>query len=165
MGEGRSTILGLLILAGCIGLMWLRGYRLRRAWRKGIEALEAGDMQIAAAWLQSCVKQSPSWVPARRLLGRTLVALSRYEEAEKHLRLSAQFEPRNAEGYLELAMFLANCPPVRLDEAIDHFEKAAEFAPRLRQEADRMPQLAPLRDHPRWAEVAGEMVPNHLSSQ
>ncbi|GMV91232.1 MAG: hypothetical protein AMXMBFR82_10100 [Candidatus Hydrogenedentota bacterium] len=165
MDEGRSTILGLLILAGCIGLMWLRGYRLRRSWRKGIEALEAGDMQTAAAWLQSCVKQSPSWVPARRLLGRALVASGCFEEAEKHLRLAAQFEPRDAEGYLELAMFLANCPPVRLEEAIDQLAKAMEYAPRLRQEADRMPQLAPLRDHPRWAELAGEVVPNRASSQ
>jgi len=146
MDEGRSALLGLLILAGCIGFMWSRGYRMRRAWRKSIEALEAGDMATAVKWLKSCVKQSPSFVPARRLLGRTLVALHRFDEAEKHLRLAAQFEPRNAEGHLELAMFLANCPPLRLDEAVDYVAKAIEFAPRLREEAAGMAQLAPVRE-------------------
>jgi tetratricopeptide (TPR) repeat protein len=155
MDEGRSALLGLLILAGCIGFMWSRGYRMRRAWRKSIEALEAGDMATAVKWLQSCVRQSPSFVPARRLLGRTLVALRRFDEAEKHLRLAAQFEPRNAEGHLELAMFLANCPPLRLDEAVEHLAKAFEFAPKLRTEAGQMPQLASLRQHGRFQDLTG----------
>jgi len=154
VNDGAFSLWGLLILAGCIALLWSRGYRLRRAWKRSVEALEAGDTVAAEVALRSCVKQSPSWVPARRLLARTLVALRRFDEAEDHLRLVAQFEPRNAEGHLELAMFLANCPPVRADEAVASLTTAVEFAPRLREEIDRRPEFAVLREHPQFRAIA-----------
>ncbi len=150
MDEGKSALLGLLILGACIAFMWSRGYRMRRTWKRGIDALEAGDLAVAEKSLQSCVKQSPSFVPARRLLGRTLVALQRFDEAEAQLRLASQFEPRNAEGHLELAMFLANCPPVRPDEAVKSLSTALEFAPAIRATLGHRPEFARLRDDPQF---------------
>ena len=153
MDNGNSALWGLLILAGCIALLWSRGYRMRRAWKRSVEALEAGDTAAAEKALRSCVKQSPSSVPPRRLLARTLVAQRQFDEAEKHLRLVAQFEPRNADGHLELAMFLANCPPVRPEEAIGSLSTAIEYAPRLRADLGTMREFASLRDHPRFQEL------------
>lgn len=153
MDNGYSGLWGLLILAVCIALLWSRGYRLRRAWKRSVDALGAGDLVGAEKALRFCVKQSPSWVPARKFLARVLVALQRFDEAEKHLRLVAQFEPRNAEGHLELALFLANCPPARPDEAVQSLATAIEFAPRLRDEIGQKPELAALRDHPRFREL------------
>jgi len=152
--EGNLTLWGLLLLGACIAFVWSRGYRLRRTWKKSVDALDLGDMATAEKYLQSCVNQAPSWVPARRLLGRTLVALQRYDEAENHLRLVSKFEPRNAEGHFELAVFLANCPPVRPEDAIDSLSSAIEYGPRLRAGLEVRPEFAALRDHPRFRELA-----------
>jgi len=157
------AVWGVLILAGSIGLLWSRRHRLRRAWQQSVAALESGDMIAAEKALRSCVKQSPSWVPPRRLLARTLVALQRFDEAERHLRLAAEFEPRNAEGYLELAVFLANCPPVRLDESVEFLAKAVEFAPRLPEELAKMPQLQALHEHPGYKALLQAPV-RHIGS-
>lgn len=151
--EVPDALWGVLLLAGSIGLLWSRRYRLRKAWKDSVAALERGDFPAAERSLRKCVRQAPSWVPPRRLLGRTLVALRRFDEAEKELRLAMQFEPRNAEAYLELAVFLSNCPPIRLDEAIENLRTALHLAPALRDEVQQMSLLASLREHPGYEEA------------
>ncbi|MCC6487572.1 MAG: hypothetical protein IT364_08725 [Candidatus Hydrogenedentes bacterium] len=157
--EVPDVLWGLLLLAGSIGLLWSRRFRLRKAWKDGVAALERGDFPAAENSLRKCLRQAPSWVPPRRLLGRTLVALRRFDEAERELRLTAQFEPRTAEVHLELAVFLSNCPPIRLDEALDSLRTAVNLAPALSEEARRMPLLAPLREHPGFLEAVSAAGP------
>ena len=151
--DASDLLWGVLILGASIAFLWSRRYRLRKAWKDSIAALERGDFPAAERSLRKCLRQAPSWVPPRRLLGRALVALRRFDEAEKELRLAAQFEPRNPESHLELAVFLSNCPPVRLDEALASLRTALDFAPAMRDEVRRMPALALLRKHPAFQDV------------
>jgi Flp pilus assembly protein TadD len=127
-----------------------RRRRITGKWKQGVEAFERGDMEVAVKAFRACLRNAPTWVPARRLLGRALAAAHRIDEAEQELRLAAKLEPRNPEGHLDFAIFLARYAPDRADEAIDSLAEAVEHGPRLREQLAAIEPLAPLRDHPRF---------------
>lgn len=145
-----TTLIGLTVLAAAMWYFASRRRRIVGKWKEGVAAFERGDMETAAKALRVCLRDAPTWVPARRLLGRALVAAHRIDEAEKELRLAAELEPRNPDGHLDFAIFLAQFAPNRPDEAIDSLVRAVEHGPMLRDRLANLEPLAPLRDHPRF---------------
>jgi len=152
-----SIYVGVGILLGIILLRWgiahWRDMRLRQWWNKGQSAIEVNDMVGAEAALRQCVRMAPIYAPVRRLLGRVLARRHKIEEAEEHLRMGAELEPRNPDGYLDLAFFLALSSAGREDEAIDAFAKAIECAPDLRASLAAENRLAHLRRDERFRKL------------
>jgi len=145
-----TTVVGVTILAATLIYFASRRHRIVSKWNEGIQAFERGDMDAAAKAFRACLRNAPTWVPARRLLGRALAATHRVAEAEKELQLAAKLEPRNPEGHLDFAIFLAHYAPDRPDDAIDALAEAVEHGPRLREKLMSIEPLAPLRNHPRF---------------
>lgn len=145
-----TTLVGLTILVVTLAFFASRRRRIVSKWKEGAEAFQRGDMEAAAKALRACLRLEPAWVPARRLLGRALVATHRIDDAEKELRLAAEMEPRNPDGHLDFAFFLARFAPDRPDEAIDSLARAVEHRPLLREQLLNLEPLAPLRNHPRF---------------
>ena len=141
------------IMAWALAAKWSQGYRARKAWNRGCQAFDTGDIPGAERQFRRCVKLVPVWTLTRRMLGRILARQGHFAEAEEQFRFAAQLEPRNGEGYLDLGLFLATCPPARPDEALDMFAKAVEFAPNLREILAGADVLGSLRDHHRFKEL------------
>ena len=152
-----NIYLGLAILFGVMFLRWVFGYwrraRLRRWWNKGQDAIKLDDLVTAEVAFRECVRLAPIYAPVRRILGRVLARRRKLDEAEDHLRMGAELEPRNAAGHLELALFLAANRPGRAEEAIDAFAKAIEYAPALRKTLSQENSLAPLRHNERFQKL------------
>jgi Tfp pilus assembly protein PilF len=153
MSEYLGIAVAIALTGGGLAYRWSGGYRARKAWKLGCAAFESGDMPAAAAHFRRCVKLVPIWAITRRMLGRTLARQGQFAAAEEQFRFAAQLEPRNGEGYFDLAMFLATCPPERVDEAADMFATALEHTPELRGLLVEAEQLAALREHPRVKEL------------
>ncbi len=135
-----------------------QGSRIQALWAQATRAYEGGDYHTAITGFDAAVRMSPTFAPARRMRGRTYMQLGEYAHAEEDFRMAAALEPRNAEGYIDLGFFLATCPPPREDEAIDAFESAVAYAPRMRNDLAQAPQLAHLRNHPRFAALVDDAV-------
>ncbi|HOE64938.1 MAG TPA: hypothetical protein PLO62_00290 [Candidatus Hydrogenedentes bacterium] len=146
-----ALVLVVLALMGVgLGREWTRGRRAAAAWKKGVDAYSARDLDVARRSLNACVKLAPTWAPAHRLLGRVLWECGEHQEAEKRIRFGADLEPRNVEGHLDLAQFYLALPAPRETDALDALEKALDCAPALRSELSQFPLFAKLREHPRF---------------
>lgn len=149
------TIPALSVCLACVVYLWWRRERVVRAWARGVQACERGEMAVAETAFRLCVDQHPEWASARRMLARALVAREEYEGAEEQLRFAVRLEPKNVEGLIDLAIFLTNCPQALHEEAIDCVEKAIRIDPASRRKAARLEQLARLREHPRFQRLTG----------
>jgi len=125
------------------------GRRVTALWESGAAAFERQAFDEAQRAFARVVKLSPSSAAPRRMLGRTLVALNRPNEAEPQFRLAADLEPRNGEGRLELGVFLALHRPGLADEAFAAIEQAFALDPNLRTAMASWPLPPRLREHPR----------------
>jgi len=152
-GTGWVIVVVVALMVGRVATLWSRGYRARKAWTAGFEALKHGDVEAAEAAFRKCVRLIPSAAPAHRALGRILAHRGGFAEAEEHLQFATQLEPRNGEGHLDLGLFLAMCVPQRAEEAVDALAKAVEFAPRLREQLAAADALAGLRTNPRFRDL------------
>ena len=152
-----SIHVGVAILLSIILLRWAVGYwrqsRLKHWWRKGQAALEVHDFVAAEVALRECVRLAPIYAPVRRVLGRVLAHRHKLQEAEEHLRMGAELEPRNPAGHLDLGLFLAMTNPERIEEAIDALAKAVECDPDLRGALSNEARLMHLRQHKRFREL------------
>ena len=152
--------LGLLVVGGLVLVQvlsrLLRDLRLKRHWRHSQEALQTGDLVRAQAALKKCVALMPLWTPPRVLLGVVRARQGDLSGGEAHLKLAAEFHPRQPEGYLQLGLFYASFCPEREDDAINALSKAVEYAPELRESLAHEPRLARLRRHPRFKEIQGQ---------
>lgn len=148
MDVGSSLIGGALfaLMLGAWGWQWTRGRRAHAAWKQGLEALQRNDFAAAEKTFRRCVKAAPTSATARRMLGRALFMTGKHEEAEKTLRFGADLEPRNPEGFIELAIFYMARPAPDEAKALDALESAWPHAPRLLDELSQIPPLAPLRE-------------------
>lgn len=149
------TIPGLTICLACIVYLWWRRERVLRAWTRGVQACERGDMAAAETALRLCVDQHPEWASARRMLARALVAREEYEDAEVQLRAAVQLEPKNVEALFDLAIYLTNSPHALHDEALDCIERAIRIDPASRRKAAALDQFARLRELPRFQQLTG----------
>ncbi len=148
-----TTWVGIALLLSIIAAKMGAGYyqraRLTRAWQTGMQAYQAGDLESAQTAFGRCVKWAPIWVLSRRMLGRTLAARDRHQEAEEQFNFAVQLEPRNGESYIEFAAYLAARGPERMNEAIDMLAKGLELAPTFADQIRNAPGLGPLREHER----------------
>ncbi len=146
-----STWIGIALLLSIIAAKMGAGYyqrvRLTRAWETGIQAFEAGDLESAQTAFSHCVKWAPIWVLGRRMLGRTLAALERHNEAEEQFNFAVKLEPRNGESHIDFAAYLAARGQDRMDEAIEMLAKGLELAPNFADQIRNAPGLAPLREN------------------
>jgi tetratricopeptide (TPR) repeat protein len=69
-------------------------------------AVELGDREAALTWLQRALQTDPDSWRTHRNLGRLLLDLERYSEAEMHLRRTVQLFGDDAGGRLALARVL-----------------------------------------------------------
>ncbi|NUM54047.1 MAG: hypothetical protein HUU46_10425 [Candidatus Hydrogenedentes bacterium] len=120
-----------------------------------MEAYERKDFAEVRNAFRYVVKKYPGWAMARRMLARGLAGLGQHAEAEQELRLAAQLEPRNAEGHIDLAIFLASLPRDRHEEAVACIETALGVAPEMRPAVATLPQLRALHSHPQFRMLAG----------
>lgn len=149
-----NLLVGLLILAGLVGLqLGMRHFtqvRLQRAWNHSQEAIQAGDLDIAASHLEKCVRLAPLWLPGRRQLANVQTRRGRFEAAEAQLKMSADLQPKQAPGHLELGLFYALHMPDRTDEALTAIERGIACDPQFRSAIATNPAVQRLRDHPRF---------------
>ena len=152
--------LGLLVVGGLVMVRvlshTLHDLRLKRHWKQSQEALQADDLPRAEAALKKCVALMPLWTPPRVLLGVVRARQGDLPGGEAHLKLAAEFHPRQPEGYLQLGLYYATFCPEREDDAINALRKAIEYAPELRERLAHEPRLARLRHHPRFQEMLGQ---------
>jgi tetratricopeptide (TPR) repeat protein len=150
----NSAILGIVIvLTVVIVQVLLRQWkmvRLKNWWHRGDEAFKAGSYQDAERSFRACVKILPLWIPARTMLAVTLSQQGRLAEAEEQMKLSAELEPRRAEGHVDLGLFYAIQFKDRIEDAIAAFERAVSLRDDLRGELAREPRLRPLLVNPRF---------------
>ena len=150
-----STLIGVGICASILIAHVLQRRRIRAAWKRGMEAYERKDFDAVRTAFRYVVKKYPGWATARRMLARGLAGLGKHEEAEQELRFAAQLEPRNAEGHIDLAIFLASRTHERHDDAVACVETALEVAPSMRAAVATLPQLRVLHKHARFRDLAG----------
>lgn len=166
-GSITSTALGMFICACILAAYVLQRRWIRNAWKRGMEAYERKDFGEARTAFGYVVKKHPGWAMARRMFARGLAGLGQHAEAEQELRLAAQLEPRNAEGHIDLAIFLASLPRECHDEALACIETALDVAPNMRTALATLPQLRILHSHPRFRVLAGlpeiEITPAKLN--
>jgi len=136
--------------------VYTRRRRVQALWERGVKAYETRNLEEAYTLFARTVKLVPTAAVFRRMLGRTLMDLERLEEAEQHLRLAADLEPRNPDGHLDLAFFLASRAPDRPDEAIDSLTRAVECSPEVRRALAEPGPFASLRQHPRFQALLHE---------
>ena len=143
-----TTYVGLALVIGIVLARWGYGYwhthRVQNWWRKGQEAVNAGNLVAAEAAFRECVRLAPIVGPFHRAFGGVLARRGKLAEAEERLRFGAELEPRNAAGFMDLGYFLALCVPNRSQEAIEAFARAVVCAPDLRKRLAQEPHLAPL---------------------
>jgi tetratricopeptide (TPR) repeat protein len=112
--------LGWGLALACVLLMILSS--LTQARNRDYQSLEA-------IWRDTVVKR-PGNVRARHNYATTLLAQGRFREAEEHLRLALQLQPRHAD--VQGALGSALCAQGRLDEGIAYLQSALALAPRFR---------------------------------
>lgn len=123
----------------------IRFMRLKGAWARGNQALQASQLEAAEQEFRRCVRLMPMWKAGRSLLGVVLAQLGRLDEAEQEFKMVASLEPRQPDGHLALAYFYATHQPERADEAIGSFREAVKYDPSLLAKLQDDPRLAALR--------------------
>ena len=154
-----STLAGILILLALIGYqiahrLWVR-HSFQRWWEIGNDACRQHDWDTAETAFRHCARLLAPVAQVHRAFGAVLVRQDKLEEAEKHFRLAAGLEPKDAGGHADLGMFLALCTKDHIEEAIDSFEQAISCAPEIRQYLLDHPQLTALRENPRFRKLLG----------
>ncbi|MEA5424252.1 glycosyltransferase [Synechococcus sp. CCY9202] len=90
-------------------------------------ALERGDLNDAETLLQHCLQLEPDHGAAHHLLGKTLLAMGRPEEALHHQRCSCRCDPALGWNWFAAAELLQR--KQRWREAADHLQRAADALP------------------------------------
>ena len=133
----NSTYTGILMLLGLVGMQlvfrYIKQARMKKWWGCAEGACRAGDFPEAERALRKCVSLMPLWVPARSLLGVVQAKQNKLSEAEEQLKMVAELQPKEAEGFVELAAFYALFLPEQKADAIDALEKAVACDPDLRE--------------------------------
>jgi len=150
-----STLFGAFVCACIAAAFVYQRRRVRGAWRRGMEAYARQDFAEVRQAFRYVVKKYPGWAMARRMLAKGLAALGDHAQAEQELRLAAQLEPRNADGHIDLAIFLASLARDRHEEAVACIETALAVAPDMRAAVAASPQLRPLHTLPKFRAIAG----------
>jgi Tfp pilus assembly protein PilF len=131
-----------------------RGRRARLRFQRGLEAYQRGDWPNAERDLKKVVRMVPSAALARRVYGRVLAQVGDTDQAEEHMRFATQLEPRNADGLLDLAIFLTAYRPKMRDEALALLEQVVELDPKLGPALPSIPSLRPHFEEPRFQALA-----------
>jgi arylsulfatase A-like enzyme/Flp pilus assembly protein TadD len=104
--------------------------------RLGIVLVMAKKYADAVGALEECARRDPSNPDYRNYLGRARMGLGDLDEAEEQFRLALAIDPEMVEpfnnlGYLYLMRFRRSPDPAFLDQALENFEKALAFNPKL----------------------------------
>lgn len=153
-------VMGVLLAVGRLGAVWSSGPRARRAWERATTLSTEKDWPAAEVQLRKAVRLVPGVATLRRALASVLSNQEKFGEAEEHLRMASQLEPRNALAQLDLGVFLATCPPQRPEEAIDAFELAVSLEPQLADILRRSNDLAFLREFKRFQNILHKKNPD-----
>jgi Flp pilus assembly protein TadD len=99
------------------------------------------------------VKIVPLAVPVRTMLGGVLARNRKLKEAEEHMQMAAELQPRNAEGQLMLGVFYASVFDDRREDAFAALERAVDLDPNIRGRVAQQEGLDAIRDEPRFKEL------------
>ena len=154
-----------LVLGGVLSLFALRGaharWKLRRVrdrFHKGSQALTDDNPTEAEAIFRECVRLSPATSSLHRMLGRSLAAQARFEDAAKAMETAAYLEPKNADARLEHGLMLAHCGPGQEEATATALRKALTLNPELRTVLREAGQLEAVRQHPAVAALLAEDI-------
>lgn len=144
-----DLIIGIAALAGLVALRggmnrWTM-HRVRRAWEGACADLDARAYADAESKLATCVRLLPTWIPARFTLGAVLAAQGKLAEAEAQLKLARDLEPREPDGYIELAIYYLTAAK-RPAEGVATLREAIALAPETVQRIRLDPRFAAFRD-------------------
>ncbi|MBI2422621.1 MAG: tetratricopeptide repeat protein [Candidatus Hydrogenedentes bacterium] len=130
-----QLVFGLLVLVALIGYQaaarYYHAHKTQEWWLKSKEAWVAGDLPAATNALERCLKWAPLAVAPRVLLATALARQGRLKEAEDHLRMAADLQPKEASGYVELALFYASACTGRMADAASALERALKCDPQV----------------------------------
>jgi tetratricopeptide (TPR) repeat protein len=100
----------------------VRGHRV-----KGVAAFNRGDFKTALDEFEFIAREDPRDPQVHLMIGSSLMALERYDEARRALDRSLQLQPRNERTLLELGRLLAI--QNRLDESVQVMRQSIEVNP------------------------------------
>lgn len=141
------------VLAVYIGVRQWGHLRFKKAFEAAQGALQVRDFPVAETHLKKCVKIAPLAVPLRTMLGGVLARNQKLTEAEEHMKMAADLQPRNAESQLLLGVFYASVFSDREDAAFLALERAVELDPNIRGRMAQQEGLDAIRDSTRFREL------------
>lgn len=152
----QEVIVGIALLVGLValqtGMRYWTLHRTRVAWSEAQDHMTRGDFEEAEMALAKCVKLMPLWIQPRMLYGSVLSRLNKLEQAEEHLKLAAELQPKEADGYIELAIFYITVAE-RTEDGIEALRHALEKDPQARHRIDTEPRLRDFRDTDGYAQL------------
>lgn len=89
-------------LAPLLALLVLTAVPAAADWQAGVTAFRGGDFTIAAQNFQTVVDMQPDWPGGHLMLGRSLLALDRKQDALAHLSRAHELEPDDGATILTL---------------------------------------------------------------
>ena len=155
----QEIIFGIALLAGLValqaGMRYWTLHRTRVAWSAAQEHMTRGDFEEAEVALAKCVKLMPLWIQPRVLYGSVLSRLNKLESAEEQLKLAAQLQPKDAGGYIELAIFYITVAD-KMEDGIAALNQALKYDPQARYRIDTEPRLRDFREQDAYAQLEAE---------
>ncbi len=152
----QEVFFGLLLLIGLVALQTGTRYwtvhRTRKAWTDAQAHLSRGDFDEAEPALARCVKLMPLWIQPRMVYGAVLSRQGKLTEAEEHLKMAAQLQPREADGHIELGIFYVTAAD-RIDDGVAAFREALACDDKARYRIDTEPRLREFRDSEAYSQL------------
>ena len=155
----QEVVVGIALLLGLValqaGMRYWTLHRTRVAWSAAQDYMSRGDFEEAEVALAKCVKLMPLWIQPRMLYGSVLSRLNKLEQAEEHLKLAAELQPKEADGYIELAIFYITVAE-RTEDGVEALRQALAKDPQARHRIDTEPRLRDFRDSDGYAQLGAE---------
>lgn len=77
-----------------------------RHYNSGVEALQAGNFQVAESIFDDVLRQNPNHADANLRMGAVKMSLGKWEEAKKYLEVAVRKDPRSPDPKSRLAVTL-----------------------------------------------------------
>ena len=128
--KARSAAIGVAILGLALGVAGSASAQprdLETRYRRGVEALQRGDLMVALGTLGAVAAEDASFADVQLLLGQASLAAGLEEAAKDHIERALAQDPRN--GFAAFLLGFTLHRAARYHEAVEALDRARELAP------------------------------------